>query len=84
MRIEIEVVNTAPIVNDPSAAELKTGADDGAIMNSVADIYINNVMSDADGDTLYLIMNRGLMVATTDGITVADLKDASGNISFDI
>lgn len=83
VRIEIEVVNTAPIVNDPSAAELKTGADDGAIMNSVADIYINNVMSDADGDTLYLIMNRGLMVATTDGITVADLKDASGNISFD-
>lgn len=83
VRIEIEVVNTAPVVRDPSAVELKAGTDDGVIVNSVADIYINNVMFDADGDTLYLIMNRGLMVANTDGITVADLKDASGNISFD-
>ncbi|MCM1368629.1 MAG: glycine rich domain-containing protein [Roseburia sp.] len=69
-RISVEIVNTDPRVNDPSAVKLAAKAvTDGVVLNTDASIYVgsltNPVMNDRDEDILSYITSRGVIIANT-------------------
>ncbi len=76
VRVEIEVVNTAPTRNPGNAIEMSVGGitEGGIVKRTDDEFLVASVISDLDDDTCSFITERGLLIANTrDIVNIANL-----------